>query len=84
MGGSGCICLPTSSHIQQSSEVAGLAMQEDHSDRSMVANYALVLGSSGHVQPNPTEPAKSASTARQSDPSQKSDKSISPCMVPRA
>ena len=32
MGGSGCICLPTSSHIGQSGgEVAGLPMQDDHS-----------------------------------------------------
>ena len=43
-----------------------------------VAHHALVLGSSGHVQPNPTEPAQSAQpvdTTIQSDPSQKSDKS---------
>ena len=38
-------------------------MQEDHSDYSVVAKYALVLGSSSHVQPNPTEPAKSAKSA---------------------
>ena len=35
-------------------------MQENHSDCSGVAQHALVLGSSGHVQPNPTEPAQSA------------------------
>ena len=77
MGGSGCIRLPTSSHIGQSGgEVAGLPMQENHSDCSRVAQHALVLGSNGHVQPNPTEPAHSAQsvdTALQSDPSQKSD-----------
>ena len=77
MGGSGCIRLPTSSHIGQScGEVAGLPMQENHSDCSGVAQHALVLGSNGHVQPNPTEPAHSAQpvdTALQSDPSQKSD-----------
>ena len=55
-------------------------MQENHSDCSGVAQHALVLGSSGHIQPNPTEPAQSAQpvdTAIQSDPSQKSDKSLS-------
>ena len=59
-------------------------MQENHSDRSRVAQHALVLGPNDHVQPNPTEPAQSAQpvdTALQSDPSQKSNKSISPCMA---
>ena len=77
MGGSGRVCLPTSSHLGQSGgEVARLPMQENHSDCSGVAQYALVLGSSGHVQPNPTQPVQSAQlvdTALQSDPSQKSD-----------
>ena len=46
MGGSGCICLPTSSHLRQSGgEVAGHPMQENHSDCSWVAQHALVLGS---------------------------------------
>ena len=88
LGGSGCVCLPTSSHLRQSGgEVAGLPMQENHSDCSGVAQHALVLGSSGHVQSNPTEPALSAqpvNTALQSDPSQKSDKPKSLCMAPRA
>ena len=88
MAGSGCICLPTSSHLGQSGgKVAGLPMQENHSDCSGVAQHALVLGPSGHVQPNPTEsaqPAQPVDTALQSDPSQKSDKSESPCMAPRA
>ena len=61
MGGSGRIRFPTSSHIGQSGgEVAGLPMQENHSDCSGVAQHALVLGSSGHVQPNPTDAAQSA------------------------
>ena len=61
MVGSGSIHLPTVSHIGQSGGgVAGLPMQENHSDCSGVAQHALVLGSSGHVQPNPNEPAKSA------------------------
>ena len=68
-------------------EVAGLSMQQNHSDCSRLAQHALVLGSGGHVQPNPIEPAHSAQpadTALQSDPSQKSDKSKSPCTAPRA
>ena len=52
-----------------------------------VAQHALVLGSGSHVQSNPIKPARCAQpidTALQSDPSQKSDKSESPCMAPRA
>ena len=61
MVGSGSIHLPTINHIGQSGGgVAGLPMRENHSDCSGVAQHALVLGSSGHVQPNPTEPAQSA------------------------
>ena len=52
MRGSGHIRLPTISHIGQSGgEAAGLPMQENHSDCSGVAQHALVLGSSGHLQP---------------------------------
>ena len=86
MGGSGRIRFPTSSHIGQGGgKVAGLPMQENHSDRSGVAKQALVLGPS--VQSNPTEPAQSAQpvdTTLQSDPSQESYKPESPCMAPRA
>ena len=60
MVGSGSIHLPTISHIGQSGDVAGLPIQENHSDCSGVAHHASVLGSSGHVQPHPTEPAQSA------------------------
>ena len=62
-------------------------MQENHSDCSGVAQHALVLGSSDHVQSDTVEPsqhAQPANTALQSDPSQESDKSKSPCMAPRA
>ena len=59
-------------------------MEENHSDCSRVAQHALVLGSSGHVQPNLTDSAQPVDTTLQSDPSQKSDKSKSPCMAPRA
>ena len=44
MRGSGHICLSTSSHLgQNGGEVAGLHMQENHSDCSGVAQHALVL-----------------------------------------
>ena len=84
MEGSGRICLHTSSHLGQSGEVAGLPMQENHSDCSGVAQHVLVVGSSDHVQSDPSEPAQPVNAAIQSDPSQKSDKSKSPCMAPRA
>ena len=88
MGGSGCVRLPTNSHPGQGGgEIAGFHMRENHSDCPGVAKHALVLGPSGHVQPDPTESAQStqpANSALQSDPSQKSDKLKSPCMAPRA
>ena len=71
----------TPSHYQPywaSGDVAGLPIQDNHSDCSGVAHHALVLGSTDHVQPNPTKPAQSAQpvdTTIESDPSQKSDKS---------
>ena len=88
IGESGCLRFPTDRHIGQSGgKVTGLPMQEDHSDLSMVAQHASVLGSSDHVRSNPTESAqlaKPVNTTLQSDPSQKSDKPESPCMAPRA
>ena len=85
MGGSGRICLPTNSHLGQSGgETTGHPMQENHSDCPRVAQHALVLGPSGHVQPDLTKPAQPVNTTIQSDPSQKSDKPKSPCMAPRA
>ena len=47
----------------------------------------MVLGPSDHVQSNPIKPAQSTQpvdTTFQSDPSQKSDKSQSPSLAPRA
>ena len=45
MGGSGCICLPTSSHLGQSGgEVAGLPMQNNHSDCSGETPTCLGVG----------------------------------------
>ena len=71
MGGSGCICLLTSSHLGQSGgEAAGLPMQKNHSDCSRVAQHALVLGPSGHVEPDPslhTQSAQPGNTTIQSN-----------------
>ena len=84
----GCLCLPTSSHLGQSGgKVTRFPRQQDNPDCPGVAQHALVLGPGGHVQPNPIEsaqPTKSSDTAFQSDPSQKSDRSKSSCMAPRA
>ena len=84
MGRSGPIGLSNCSLFGQSGgEFAGLPMQENHSDCSRVAQHALVLRSSGHVQPNPTEPAQPVHSAIQSDSSQESVKPKSACMAPR-
>ena len=88
LGGSRCVCLPTDRHLGQSGgEVIGLPVQEALSNCSRVAQHALVLGLGDHVQsssPQFTKSTQSADTALQSDPSQKSGKSKSPCMAPRA
>ena len=57
-------------------------MQENHSDCSRVAQHTLVLGSSDHVQPDPTMPAQPVQSAIQSDSSQKSVKTKSACIAP--
>ena len=58
IGVSGCISLPTSTHLGQSGgEVAGLPVQENHSDCPRVAQHALVLRPSGHVKPDSPVPA---------------------------
>ena len=79
---------PPNSHIGQGSgEVAGLPVQQNHSDHPRVAKHALVLGPGSHVQSNPTEfaqTAQSVDSALQSDSSQESDKSKSPRLAPRA
>ena len=88
MGGSGCLRLPTDRHIGQSGgEATELPIQENHSDCSGVAQHALVLGSSDHVQSGPsqfTQFAQPVDTTIQSDPSHKPDESEPPCMAPRA
>ena len=88
LGEPGCLRFPTGGHLGQSGgKVTELPRQQDSSDCSGLAQHALVLGPGGHVQPNPMESSQRATpsdTALQSDPSQKSDKSKSPRMAPRA
>ena len=78
------MCMP--SHQQPSwasgGEAAGLPMQENNSDYSRVAQHALVLGPSEHVQPDPNLP--NLLTALQSDSPQESDKPKPTCISPRA
>ena len=88
LGESGSICLPTSSHLGLSvGEVAGLAMQQNNSDCTGLAQHALVLGPSGHGQSDPTvptHPAQSGNSAIQPDLTQESVKPEPSCLAPRA
>ena len=88
MGGSGRLCFPTSSHLGQSGgETSGLPLQKNDSYCPRVAEHDLVLGPGGNVQPNPTEPASFTQppvSTLQSNASQESHKSKSPCLAPRA
>ena len=88
LGGPGPICLPTSSHLGQSGgEVAGLPMQQNDPACTGMAQHALVLGSSGNVQSDPTVPAqhtKPSVSAIQPGPTQEPVKSESTCLAPRA
>ena len=88
MGKSGPIRLSTSSHLGQSGgEVAGLPLQQNYSDCHRVAQHALVLGSSGNVQSDPTVPAQRTQfsvSAFQPGPSQEPVKFEPTCLAPRA
>ena len=85
MGRSGSLCLPTSTHLGQSGgEVTGLPLQQDHSDCTRVAEHALVLGSSGNVQSDPSVSAQSGVSTIQPDPAQEPVKPEPTCLAPRA
>ena len=87
LGGPGPIRLSTCSHLGQSGEVTGLTLQQNNSDCPRVAQHALVLGSSGNVQSNPTVSAqhtKLSVSAIQPGPSQEPVKSEPTCLAPRA
>ena len=87
LGRSGPIYLPTSSHLGQSGgEVAGLPVQQDHTDCIRLAQHSLVWGPSGHVQSDPTVPAPSAQSGDstvQPDPTQESVNPEPTSMTPR-
>ena len=88
MGKSGCLCLPTDSHIEQGGgEATGLPLQDADPYCSVVALHAMVLGPGGNVQPDPialVSTAQPSDSAFQSDLSEKSVKPKTPCMAPRA
>ena len=88
LGRSGPICLPTSNHLGQSGgEVTGLPLQQDHSDCTRVAQHALVLGSGGNVQSDPSvsaQPAQSGISTFQPDPAQEPVKPELTFLAPRA
>ena len=88
LGKSGPICLPTSSHLGQSGgEVTGLPLQQDNSDCTRVAQHALVLGSGGTVQSDPSvsaQPAQSGISTIHPDPAQEPLKPEPTCLAPRA
>ena len=88
LGEPGPIRLSTSSHLEQSGgEVAGLPLQQNNSDCPRVAQHALVLGSSGNVQSNPTVSAqhtKLSVSAIQPGPPQEPVKSEPTRLAPRA
>ena len=87
LGKSGPICLPTSSHLGQSGgEVIRLPLQQDHFGRPRVAQHALVWGSSGNVQSDPSvsaQPAQSGVSTIQPDPAQEPVKPELTCLAPR-
>ena len=88
LGGPGPIRLPTSSHLGQSGgEATRLPLQQNNSDCLRVAKHALVLGSSGNVQSNPTVSAQHTQlsvSAIQPSPSQEPVKSEPTCLALRA
>ena len=59
-------------------------MQGNHSDCSRVAQHALVLGSSGHVKPDPLMSVQPTHSTIQLDSTQESVKSKSTCLDLRA
>ena len=88
LGGPGPIRLSTSSHLGQSGgEVTGLPLQQDNTDCPRVAQHALVLGSSGNVQSDPTVSAQHTQpivSAIQPSSPQEPVKSESSCLAARA
>ena len=85
LGGFGPLfCSNCSRFGQNGGKAAGLPLQESHSYCFGLAKHALVLGPSGHLKPNPSVSVHSAEPSFKPDSTQKSAKSKSLCLVPRA
>ena len=88
LGGPGPIRLLTGSHLGQSGGKApGLPLQQNNSDCTRVAQYALVLGPGNNVKPDPTVSAQHTQpsvSVIQPGPSQEPGESESACLAPRA
>ena len=85
LGKSGPICLLNSRHLgQNGGKVTGLPLQQDHSVRPRVTQHALVLGSGGNVQSDPSVSAQSGISTIQPDPTQEPVKPEPTCLAPRA
>ena len=84
LGRSGPICLPISSHLGQS----GGKLEGYPCNRIiLIAQHALVLGPSGHVQSDstvPAQPAQSGDSTIQPDPAQEHVRPEPTCLAPRA
>ena len=65
-------------------KVAGLPVQQNHSDCPRVAQHALVLGPSGLVEPNPIVSAQPVKPFSQTLHREESGKPESPCLASRA
>ena len=62
-------------------------MQQNNSDCTGLAQHALVLGPSGHIQPDPTVPAQPVqfgNSAIRPNPTQEPSKPEPSCLAPRA
>ena len=84
MGGSGPMCLPTSSHLGQgSSEAEGLPMQENHCDCSRWSNM-LWFWDPVEMSQDLLVPSQPAHTAFQPDSYEESVRPKSTCLDPRS
>ena len=75
------------SNNKSGGEVTGLPLQQDHSDCTRVAQHALVWGSGGNVQSDPSvsaQPAQVGISTIQPDSAQEPVKLELTCLAPRA
>ena len=88
LGGSGSVCLSSSSSVDKCPDQSSQAsLQEDDNSSPGLALHALVLGPGGDVLPNPglsSQSPRSPDSAVQWQPSQGSSKFEPSCLAPRA